>query len=238
MLWVSVPFLVVATALRVYRWSRVPRSAMRLGLLGKQEAGPGKWLKLARDSFVFPQVLDLDRCMWWFVISLHLAGTALFIGHLNLVSEFTFLSRALGDRGMERFALWSGGAIAIVLLVALPYFLIRRLTPPGRSVSVPGDYFLLALLMFLILTGSQMRFFSDVPTGAYREYVQSLFSFDPRIPAALDAPAARWFLGVHVTLANVLMIYFPMSKLMHFVASFTTNLIRNEHLWMKSYSRP
>ncbi len=238
MVWVSLPFLVVVTACRFYRWFTVPRSAMRLGLLGPNDAGSAKLLKLTRDSFLFPQVLELDRYMWWFVIAMHVAGIALFIGHLNLVSEFTFLSRALGDRGMERFALWSGGAIAVVLLITLPYFLVRRLTLPGRSISVPGDYFLLALLLLLIVTGSQMRFFSDAPTSAYREYVQSLLSFEPRIPSTLDAGAARWVLGSHVALANVLMLYFPMSKLMHFIGSFTTNLIRNEHLWMKGYNSP
>lgn len=237
MLWLSVPFLVTATAVRFWRWFRVPRSDMRLGLLGRREAGAPTWVQLARDSLLFPQVLDLDRCMWWFVIALHAAGAALFVGHLNLVSEFRFLSRALGDAGMERFALWSGGVLAIVLLVTLPYFLIRRLTPPGRRVSAPEDYFLLALLFLLILTGSQMRF-SGVSTGVYREYVQSLFAFQPRVPAGLDAAGSRWFLGFHVALANVLMFYFPMSKLMHFAGSFTTNLIRNEHLWMKAYNRP
>jgi len=211
---------------------------MRLGIFGQKELRTARWMKLGKDSFLFPQVLDIDRRMWGFVISFHLAGVALFIGHLRLIFEFTPLAIALGDRGMEQFAFLTGGAIGIILLISVLYFLIRRLALPGKNISAPEDYFLLILVLLVIFTGDYMRFFGDIPVTAYRQYVNSLFSFNPYIPAALDTSTARWSLGIHVMFANMLIFYLPLSKLMHFVGSFATNLIRSEYLWMSSYKKP
>lgn len=238
MVWISVPFCLAGIAFRIYQWSRVPRSEMKLGIFDRREPGTSKWLKLGKDSFLFPQVLDIDRRMWGFVMAFHLAVVALFIGHLRLIVEFTPLAGALGDRRMEQFAFLSGGAIGLVLLIAALYFLIRRLASPGRHMSTPGDYFLLILVLLVLLTGNDMRFFGDVPITAYRQYVNSLLAFSPAIPAALDTSAARWSLGIHVMFANIFFFYFPFSKLMHVIGSLATNLIRSEYLWMSSYKRP
>lgn len=238
MVWVSVPFFFAAMAFRIYVWLRVPRSEMKLGIFGQEEHRKARWLKLGKDSLLFPQVLDIDRRMWAFVVSLHLAGIVLFIGHLRLIFEFTPLANALGDRGMEQFAFLTGGAIGIILLITVLYFLIRRLTFPGKNISAPEDYFLLILLLLVIFTGEYMRFFGDIPITAYRQYVNSLFSFNPYIPTALDTSPARWSLGIHVMFANMLIFYLPLSRMMHFVGSFATNLIRSEYLWMSSYKRP
>ena len=238
MVWISIPFCLAGIAFRIHQWSRVPRSEVRLGMFGTGDPGTSRWLKLGRDSFLFPQVLDIDRRMWGFVIVFHAAVVALFIGHLRLIVEFTSLAGALGERGMEQFAFLSGGAIGIILLIAVLYFLIRRLTSPGRAMSTPGDYALLILILLVLLTGNSMRFLGDVPITAYRQYVSGLLAFSPAVPAALDTSAARWSLGVHVMFANFFFIYFPFSKLMHVIGSLATNLIRSDYPWMSSFKRP
>jgi len=179
---------------------------MKLGIFGQKERRTARWLKLGKDSFLFSQVLDLDRRMWGLVISFHLAGIALLIGHLRLIFGFIPLVNALDD-WVEQFASFTGGAIGIILLITVLYFLIRRLKSPVRQISAPEDYFLLILVLLVIFTGDCVRFFGEC-------------------------------LGIHVMLANILIFYFPFSKMMHFVGSFATNLIRSEYLWMSSYKRP
>ena len=166
--------------------------------------------------------------MWCFVIALHLAGVALFVGHLRLIFEFTPLANALGSRGMEQFAFLTGGAIGIILVIAVLYFLTRRITPPNKEISAPEDYFLLILILLVILSGNYLRFFGDIPVTAYRQYISSLFTVNPYIPAVLATSATKWSLGAHVMFANMLLIYFPLSKLVHFVGSFAANLVRSE----------
>ena len=210
---------------------------MRLGIFGREELRTARWLKLGKDSFLFPQVLDIDRRMWGVVIIFHFGVLALFVGHLRLIFEFTPLAKALGDQGMEQFAFLTGGVIGILLLITVLYFFIRRLTPPHKSISSPEDYFLLILVLIVIFTGDYLRFFGDIPVMAYRQYVNSLFSFQPHVPPVLDTATARWSLGIHLLFANMLIIYLPFSKLMHFVGTFATNLIRSEYLWMNNYKR-
>ncbi len=236
MLYVSAPFLTGAIGFRILRWRRAPRSAIHLGIFGSQKLPKGRWSRLGKDLFLFPQVLDLDRSRWGFVIAFHLAGLLLMVGHLRLISEFTPLELALGPQGMERFALFIGVAVGTVLLISLLYFLLSRLTLAGRRSSEPDDFFLLILLLLVVSSGDSMRFFGSVPIGAYREYLNALLSFGPYVPAGLDAPAQRWSLGIHVMSVNMLLFYLPFSKLMHFIGSLPTALIRNEHLWIRSYS--
>ena len=224
----SVPFFLAGTAFRIYEWLRVPRSDMRLCIFSQKKPGTSRWLKLGKDLFIFPQVLDINRRMWVFIISLHLAGVALFVGHLRLIFEFTPLANALGSRGMEQFAFLTGGAIGIILVIAILYFLTRRIMSPNKDISAPEDYFLLTLILLVILTGNYLRFFGDIPVTAYRQYIDNLFSFNPYIPTVLATSATKWALGAHVMFANMLLIYFPLSKLVHFVGSFAANLVRSE----------
>ncbi len=119
MLYISAPFLIGAIAFRILRWRRAPRSATHLGIFGSQKPSKARWSKLGKDLFLFPQVLDLDRSRWGFVIAFHLAGLLLIVGHLRLISEFTLLELMLGPGGMERFALFIGVAVGLVLLISV-----------------------------------------------------------------------------------------------------------------------
>ena len=228
LVYIAIAVFLAGIALRIYQWVKVPRSGIRLGIYPQQGSGVARWLKLGKDSFLYPQVLDVDRPMWVFVILLHLFGILLFIGHLRLFGEFTPLANALGGQGMEQFALISGGTVGIVLLVTTLYLLIRRFKSPYKDLSTPEDYFLLILVLLVLLMGNHLRFFGDVPVTAYREYIRSLLSFNPDFPYVLATSSTKWSLVTHVLLSNLLLIYFPFSKLVHFVGTFAVNLVRSE----------
>ncbi|MFC1864783.1 respiratory nitrate reductase subunit gamma [Chloroflexota bacterium] len=228
LIYISVAVFLIGIAFRLYGWLRVPRSGIKLGIFPQKGKGPARYLKLAQDSFLFPQVFDVDRPMWVFVILLHLFGVFLFIGHLRLFGEFTPLANALGSRGMDQFALLTGGMVGIVLLVTVLYLLIRRFKSPFKDISTPEDYFLLILVLLVVLMGNHLRFFGDVPVTAYREYIRSLLSFSPDFPIVLANSSTKWSLVTHVLFSGLLLIYFPFSKLVHFVGAFAVNLIRSE----------
>ena len=126
------------------------------------------------------------------------------------------------------FALISGGIIGIIMMLAVFFLLMRRFKSPYRDISIPEDYILLLLLLIVILLGNHLRFFGDVHVTDYREYVHSLLVFKPAFTAELVASGTKWVLTTHVLFASILAIYFPFSKLMHFVGSFTANLVRSE----------
>jgi nitrate reductase gamma subunit len=228
LVYIAVTVFVLGTAYRLFQWFQVSRSSIKLGLFPRAAGTGGRLLRLARDSFLFPQVAELDRPMWGFVILLHIAVVGAFVGHMRLIREFTPLANLLGPEGMDRFSLLAGGAIGIIFMVSLLYLLVRRFKSPYKDISTPEDYFLLILILLVILMGDYMRFFGDVHVTEYREYVRSLLTFSPYFPTALANSAAKWVLVTHITFANLLFIYFPFSKLMHFVGTFAVNLIRSE----------
>jgi nitrate reductase gamma subunit len=228
LVYIAVAVFLLGIAWRVYQWFRVARSGIRLGMFPQPQSKGSRLLWLGRDSFLFPQVLDVDRWMWLFVIMLHLAGVAAFVGHIRLYHEFTPLANALGAEGMDVFALWSGGTIGIVLLIATTYLLVRRFKSPYKDLSTPEDYLLLALILVIILLGDHLRFFGDIHVTEYREYIQSLLAFKPGFPEAIAESGTKWVLVGHVLTANILLIYFPFSKLVHFVGTFAGNLLRSE----------
>lgn len=228
LVYVAVAIFLVGTVFRVYYWLKVPRSGVKLGIFPQASGRRGRFFQWAKDTFLFPQVLDVDRPMWLFVILLHVGGVAAFVGHLRLIQEFTPLANALGAHGMEQFSLISGGIVGIVLLVSLLYLLVRRFKSPYRDMSTPEDYFLLILILMVVLMGNHLRFFGQVDVEAYRVYIHSLLTFSPEFPTELAESGTRWVLVTHVTLSNLLLIYLPFSKLVHYIGTYAVNLIRSE----------
>ena len=226
MVYVAVAVFILGMIYQVYQWLKAPKTAVRTGYFPKPKSSQGKWLKVGEDSFIFPQVIRFDRSLWVFTILFHFGLLGAFVGHLRLVHEFTPLVQALGSKGMDRFALWSGGIMGALLSIGLIYYFLRRLVRPYRELSLPEDYFLLFLLFLAILFGNQMRFLGDVQTADYRAYLQSLIAFQPAFPPALASSSSRWVLVFHVLSANLILIFFPFSKLVHTIATFPANLAK------------
>jgi nitrate reductase gamma subunit len=228
MVYLAVFVFITGMLYQIYRWLSVPKTNVRLGIFPKPKSKTARLLKLAKDSFIFPQAFEIDRKMWFFAILFHFALLAVFIGHLRLIQEFSFLFNILGNKGVERFAFISGGSMGIILTVALLYYFSRRFKSPYKDLSVPEDYLLLILLMLVVTMGNHMRFFGDVRVADYREYVHSLFVFKPAFNLGLSVSLSKYSLVAHVFFANLLFIYFPFSKLVHAIGTFAANLIRSE----------
>jgi nitrate reductase gamma subunit len=228
LVYVAVAVFLLGTAYRIYQWFRVARSSVKLGMFPRPKNKWARGIKLVKDSFLYPQVLDVDATMWFFVLLLHIGGIGAFVGHLRLFNEFTPLANALGEEGMAQFALWTGGTVGIILLVSVTYLILRRFKSPYKDLSTPEDYLLLVLVLVILLFGNHLRFFGDVHVAEYREYIHSLLAFRPAFPEAIAESSTKWVLVSHVLTANLLFIYFPFSKLIHSIGTFAGNLIRSE----------
>lgn len=225
LVYVAALVFVAGMGWQIYRWSKTPSSPMKLGLFPKPSA-KGRWWQALRDALFFPQVAEIDFKMWLAVLIFHLGILGAFIGHLRLIREFTPLVEAIGIKNMDRLGQIGGGSAGIVLLITLSYFLLRRFKTPNRQLSVPEDYLLLILLLSLVLMGDHLRFFGHLPVGVFREYAAGILTFKPALPPELANSSLKWAFVTHVLLADLLFIYFPFSKLVHFIGTFATNLIR------------
>ena len=228
LVYVAVAVFILGTAYRIYQWFRINSSSVKLGMFPKPKNRWARGIKLAKDSFLYPQVIDVDATMWFFVLLLHIGGIGAFVGHLRLFNEFTPIANALGEEGMAQFALWTGGTVGIILLVSVTYLILRRFKSPYKDLSIPEDYLLLVLVLVILLFGNHLRFFGDIHVAEYREYIHSLLAFRPAFPEAIAESSTKWVLVSHVLTSNLLFIYFPFSKLIHSVGTFAGNLIRSE----------
>ncbi len=226
MVYLAVVVFVLGMTYRIYQWLGGPKTRVKTGYFPKPAATGARWVRVAADSFLFPQMIEFDRGIWVFTILFHFALLGAFVGHLRLIQEFTPLAHTLGSTGMEQFSLWSGGMMGLILIVTLVYYLFRRLAPPYKELSVLEDYILLILLILTVVMGDHIRFLGKVHIVDYRTYLQSLLALKPSFSPALAESSTKWALVFHVLFANLLLIYFPFSKLVHVIAAFPANLAR------------
>jgi nitrate reductase gamma subunit len=85
----------------------------------------------------------------------------------------------------------------------------RLLVDRVRYISTPSDHLMLALLLAIGGTGLGMRFVAHTDIIAVKAFMLGLLRFDPQpLPSE---PA----LLLHLALVALLMIVFPISKLLH-----------------------
>jgi nitrate reductase gamma subunit len=226
MVYGAIAIFILGMIYRIYQWRVAPKARLKTGVFPKPGKGAARWGQVAVDSFIFPQALKADRTIWIFTLLFHFALAGAFVGHLRLVHEFTPLLNLLGPEGMDRFALWSGGVMGVLLIVTLIYYLFRRLASPYKEISVPEDFILLFLLLLVVVMGDHMRFIGKIHAADYRVYFQSLLAFKPAFPKVLADSSTKWAFDFHILFANLLILYLPFSKLVHVIATFPANLAR------------
>ena len=227
LVYVAVAVFIGGTIYQIIKWRARAKSPIRQGMFPRP-TGARRFLKLGWDSLLYPWVLDTDRWMWFFVITMHAAGLGLFFGHTRLFGDASFMLGIFGEEGLEKLGGALGAGIGIFLFVAFSYFLIRRMKYPYKELSVPADYLLLLLILLLVLLGDHLRLTHPFELGDYRAYMASLVSLRPSYPDAIAESPARWVLTGHVLTACMLLIYFPFSKLIHAIGGFAGNLLRSE----------
>jgi nitrate reductase gamma subunit len=117
----------------------------------------------------------------------------------------------------------------VAILLAVTYLFLRRVAlPQVRYISLSADYFPLFLILGVALSGVLMRHIYKVDLLRVKEWAIGLASFHPVIPAGIGL-----FFFVHLFLVSALIVYIPMSKLMHMGGVFlspTRNLANNNRM--------
>jgi nitrate reductase gamma subunit len=185
-----------------------------------------RWPWALHDSFLLPTVRRHAPVRWVILMVFHLALLLLIIGHLELFKGFTFF------QFWEHEIFLGKGFVGLALSLALLYFLFRRFHSPTRDLSVPEDYYLLILLFLTLLFGSQMDWarrwygYGELSPGDYQTYMTSLLFFKPELPAAIYQTGHSFMLVLHVFFANLFILLFPFSKVMHSFFSIPMNKLR------------
>jgi len=228
--YLALAVFIVGMGWRIYEWATTPKSPVRLGMFPKPATKAGRFGKMLKDTFIAPHSAKIEPTMWLFAFAFHIAALGAFVGHGRLIAEFPILPELLGEAGMNSFAALSGSIAGILMLVGVVFWIGRRTFGPYKRLSVPEDYLLLFLLLGVIVMGDHMRFVYGgvIHAETYREWFQSLLTFAPVLPDKLLASNVGISLGTHMLFTDLFLIYFPFSKLVHTIGSFSSNLVRSE----------
>ena len=206
---------------RVAAWLRVP-VPFPLSLSHAVKTNSDRMLAIGREIFLFDSLRRGDRWLWLWAWLLHISLAFIIIGHIvgiyYLTKQFTYIG--FSSEASSRLSALLGTISGVVFFTALVVLLYRRMTiPEVKRLSDPADYFIPGLLLGVVITGMYMRLASGVDLPAVRAYLAGLFTLNP-IPMPKD-----WIFISHFTLVNILLIYFPFSKLIHMAGMFVNRLI-------------
>ncbi|HDP81407.1 MAG TPA: hypothetical protein ENN21_11250 [Spirochaetes bacterium] len=181
------------------------------------------------EVFAMPAVFKKDKVLWIFLMAYHAAFGLLVLGHLELIREFRFLQIVPHE------VFLGAGWVGIVLTISVLYFLLRRFRSPYREISVPEDYLLLLLLFLTFVFGSHMHLAArygiagfDIPLDDYRAYLSSMVNFKPELPAMITASPHYVIIMLHILFANLFLMLFPFSKMIHSVFVFFTIAVKRK----------
>ena len=139
--------------------------------------------------------------------------------------DFPALWAALGINADQMSSAF-GGAAGIIILITAVFLLIRRLTTQRvKEISNFSDYFAILLVTAILLTGNAMRFGEHFELEQTRLYFSQLFTLSF---AGMTFPQSGMFM-LHFFLVQLLIMYIPFSKILHFGGVFFTQAAIQKH---------
>ncbi len=175
-------------------------------------------------------VYGSEKYLWMAGLAFHYSFLIIVLRHLRFFLEpipgfVTAIQKldAFLQVGLPIFYITDG-----ILMAAVAFLFFRRvINPKVRYISLAADYFPLFLIGSIALTGILMRYTETFKADliSVKELAIGLMTFSPVLPQGLDV-----IFFIHLFLVSALLIYFPMSKLVHMGGVFlspTRNLANN-----------
>ena len=176
-------------------------------------------------------VYQWEKWLWIFALLFHYGFFFTLLRHLRFFTDpvpgfVTLWEKIDGVFWVDLQALYLTG---FMFLGGVCLLLARRiLSSKVRYISLANDYFPLFLLIGIGCSGMLMRYLTRVDVTRIKELAMGWVTFAPTIPGDISV-----MFYVHLTLVCVLLIYFPLSKLMHAGGIFmspTRNMANNNRM--------
>lgn len=195
----AVLVLGVATKLRSYLATPAP---LKIPTTPAPTTTSGVALRLAREVVLFESLFKSSKWTWLFGWIFHAALLLVLLRHLRYFQQPVWTPVVW----VQAFGIYAGFAMVAGLAgLWARRFLVDRV----RYISTPSDHLHLALLLTIALSGLGMRFVAHTDIVALKAFMLGLMRFDWQ-PLPSDP-----LLLVHLSLVALLMLVFPISKLLH-----------------------
>ena len=199
--YLATAILLIGVGAKVRRYSAVP-APLKIPTTPAPTTTGGVMLRLAREVVFFESLFKASKWTWLFGWLFHAALLLVLLRHLRYFQQ----------------PVWSvivwvqvvGTYAGFAMVAGLAGLWARRfLVDRVRYISTPSDHLHLALLLAIGVTGLGMRFVAHTDIVAVKAFMLGLMRLD------LQPLPADPVLLVHLALVALLMLVFPISKLLH-----------------------
>ena len=198
---VAIGWLVIGTAYRIGVWLR-SQVRFRIPLAPAPRSTSGVVLRLCVELFAFRSLARASKTTWLAAMLFHYGLLWMLIVHLR------FVFRVLPG-WLVPFIQFSGWA-TLCLVCGLAVLLVRRCVVDRlRYISSPSDYLHVLLLIGIALSGTLLKRVWPADLYATGEFLRGALTL--RWVAAPDHAG----LLLHLSLVLILILVFPVSKLLH-----------------------
>jgi len=193
--------LIGGVAYRIYEYSRTP-APLKIPTTPAPTTNAGVALRMAREVVLFESLFKSNKWIWVFGWMFHVGLALVLLRHVRYFQEPVWF--------LVEFIQPFGKYASFAMVAGLAGLWARRfLVDRVRYISTPSDHLMLALLIGIGLSGMMMTFVAHTDIVALKAFMLGLMTFDWQ-PMPADA-----VLMAHLFLVALLMIIFPISKLLH-----------------------
>lgn len=199
--YVATAVLVLGVARKIRLYAKTP-APLKIPTTPAPTTAAGVRWRMTREVVLFESLFRSSKWTWIFGWLFHFALLLVTLRHLRYFQDPVWLPVVL----VQPFGTYAGFA----MVAALGGLWARRwLVDRVRYISTPSDHLMLVLLLAIGLSGLAMRFVAHTDILALKAFVLGLMRFNWQ-PLPADP-----VLLVHLALVALLMLIFPISKLLH-----------------------
>lgn len=196
----------VGLAVKIRKYARTP-APLKIPLTPAPTSRSGVALRMFREVVFFESLFKSNKWIWAFGWVFHMSMWLVLIRHIRYFTTDVWWWVEIA----QPFGTYAGFG----MVFGLAGLLARRVSVERiRYISAPSDYLMLLLIIGIGVSGLMMRFVDRVDIITVKSYMLGLM----RLQIG-DLPADP-FLLIHLGLVVILMMIFPISKLLHAPAVF------------------
>lgn len=199
--YVATGIFVLGLAFKIRQYARTP-SPLKIALTPAPLTPSGVGWRLTREVVFFESLFRSSKWTWLFGWTFHAALLLVVLRHLRYFQEPVWAPVVL----VQAIGTYAG----LALIAGLAGLWARRfLVDRVRYISTPSDHLMLLLLISIGLSGLAMRFVAHTDIVAVKVFMLGLMRL------SIEPLPSDPLLLIHLALVALLMMIFPISKLLH-----------------------
>lgn len=197
---------IVGTLYRIRVYTRTP-APLKIPTTPAPIATGGVVLRMMREVLLFESLFKANLWTWGLGWLFHASLALVLLRHLRYFTEPVWSWVVF----IQPFGMYAG---ITMLLGAIGLWARRLFVERIRYISTPSDHLMLILFIVIAISGLTMKFVSHTDVIGVKGFILGLMHFSFLFSDGQKLPE-HFGLYVHLLLVAVLLMIFPISKLLH-----------------------